>query len=278
MYSKLQHLYIVLLIVPVLVILVAIFLWPISWGVVTSFADPKSGAPTLENYAEFFLTPRLQVILLKTVLTAFVVTAACLLVGYPLAYIFARKAFAGKNIALAIIMFPLMESVVVRVYELILFLSPHGILQTSLMNIGWIDKPFFNLYSAEGVILGLTYTYLPFAVLSMIGSIQGINPAFEESARCLGANRLQTFLRVTLPLSMPGIIAGSLLVFAISASSFALPMMLAAQQRFMLTVEIYLQIFYLSNWGIGFALANFLMIVVIAITILCQYLMRRTYA
>src|SRR5262249_55097589 len=144
--------------------------------------------------------------------------------GYPLAYVIAKTEHAGRNTLLMILVLASMQlDLVIRMYGLMVLLGDNGLVNQILLKAGLVSAPVHLMYNVLGVVIGLVQVTLPFMVLSLIGIIRAIHPSFEEAARSLGATRWAAFWRVTLPLSMPGLLAGTLLVFALSISSFAVP-------------------------------------------------------
>jgi putative spermidine/putrescine transport system permease protein len=144
---------------------------------------------------------------------------------------------------------------VIRLYGLMVLLGDNGLINAPLLEAGWISEPLPLMYNTFGVVVGLVQFTLPFMVLSLIGIIRGINPSLEEAARSLGASRRQAFTRIVLPLSMPGILAGSLLCFALAISSYVVPALMGGWRVLVMPIHIFQQIAELGRWQFGAAVA-----------------------
>ncbi|HYS47287.1 MAG TPA: ABC transporter permease, partial [Xanthobacteraceae bacterium] len=165
--------------------------------------------------------------LVATLRIGVVTTALALLIGYPLAHLMARmRSRLGHGLLLMAVVAPMLTGIVVRTFAWMTLLADRGAINTTLAWLGFIEKPLPLMYNEFGVVVGLVHIYVPFMVLTLVGVIGRIDPALEEAARNLGAGRLRTFLEVTLPLSLPGILAGSLLVFALAISAYVTPVLL----------------------------------------------------
>jgi putative spermidine/putrescine transport system permease protein len=147
---------------------------------------------------------------------------------------------------------------IIRMYGLMVLLGDTGLINDALLRAGIISSPLPLMYNAFGVIVGLVQLSLPFMILSLIGIIQGIDPSLEEAARSLGASRWRTFFTITFPLSMPGVLAGSLLVFAIAIGSYAVPVLMGGWRVVVTPLHIYQQIAESANWQFGAAIAGVL--------------------
>src|SRR3954453_11260240 len=176
---------------------------------------------TLENYAELLSSP----LYLGAILRSFVVglSAGALVVAaaYPLAYFLTRTQSRWRNALIALSLAPLLASVIVRTYGWWVVLNREGALNALLLSVGLIDRPLLLLPSTGAIVVGIAHALLPYGVLTIMASLNGVNPSLERAAMSLGANRLSTFLQVTLPLSAPGIAGGFLLTFAIAISAYA---------------------------------------------------------
>jgi putative spermidine/putrescine transport system permease protein len=196
------------------------------------------------------------------------VTALSLLVGYPLAHWMARmRSRLGHALLLMAVIAPMLTGIVVRTFAWMTLLADRGVINTALAWLGLIEKPLPLMYGELGVVVGLVHIYVPFMVLTLIGVIGRIDPALEEAARNLGAGRLRTFLEVTLPLSLPGILAGSLLVFALAISAYVTPVLLGGGNVLTLPMLIYQQVSASFNLGFAGALGVVLLAVSLALVV-----------
>ena len=167
---------------------------------------------TLANYLRLFDASILQIVL-DSLKMAGLAMILCLIVGYPLAYIIARSSPGTRNVLLLLVMIPFWTNSLIRTYALVAVLKINGVLNMFLLWTGLIDEPLRLMFTPTAVFIGLVYTLLPFMILPLYAALKALDPRLLEAGRDLGASRLQNFLRITLPLTLPGIIAGSMLVF-----------------------------------------------------------------
>lgn len=210
----------------------------------------------LDNFVRIFTRPVYYEAILRSVGLAAVVASVALVFGYPLAFLIAKTEHPGRNTFLMILVLSSMQlDMVIRMYGLMVLLGDNGLVNGMLKSAGLVTEPLPLMYNAFGVVVGLVQITLPFMVLSLIGIIRGIHPSLEEAARSLGATRWQAFRAVVLPLSMPGILAGSLLVFALSISSYVVPALMGGWKVMVLPIHIYQQIGESGRWQFGSAVA-----------------------
>lgn len=207
---------------------------------------------TLEAYARFF-DPLYLRILVRTLMLAAITTLLCLAVGYPMAYAIAA-AGRWKHALLFLVVLPFWTSFLVRTYAIMFLLRDTGLVNSVLMGIGLTDAPLTLLYTPGAVLAGLVYGYLPFMVLPVYASLEKLDPALLEAAESLGARPVARFVRVTLPLSMPGVVAGCLLVFIPSLGAFLTPDLLGGAKQVMVGNLIQQQFQASDNWPFGAAL------------------------
>jgi len=230
-------------------------------------AAPLEGPLSLASYAElgdsYFIN-----ILGRTLRIAALVTVLCLLLGYPLAISLARSTGIWRTVQVILVISPLFVSVVVRAYGWLLLLGNRGVVNGALTALGLQERPTRFLQTEGAVVAGLAEALLPFMVLALSAQLQRQDPALLEAARGLGASALGAFWRVTLPLSLPGALAGSLLVFMVTMGSYATPALLGGSQVRLMVTEIYTQVTSVYNWPLGAALAVVLLGVSLAIVVL----------
>ncbi|RJX17924.1 MAG: ABC transporter permease [Desulforudis sp.] len=214
---------------------------------------------TLENYARFF-DPLYFTVMSNSLLVALLTTVACILVGYPFAYIVARSPRRYRNLLLMLIIIPFWSSSLIRTYSWIVLLRTEGVINNVLLSAGLIHEPLALLYNLGAVIVGMTYTLFPFMVLPLYASIEKLDCSLLEAARDLGARPWQVFRRVTLPLTMPGITAGSLLVFIPTLGLFFISDLMGGSRTMMISNLIQNQFLTARNWPFGAALSVILMI------------------
>jgi putative spermidine/putrescine transport system permease protein len=181
-------------------------------------------------------------------------TLAALLIGYPLAHWMARiRGRTAYAVLMMTVLTPMLTGIVVRTFAWMALLSDKGAINQTLTGLGLISKPLPLMYNEFSIVLGLTHIYVPYMVLTLVGVIGRIDERLEQAAQNLGASPLRAFLEVTLPLSLPGILAGSLLVFALAISAYVTPILMGGFQIMTLPMLIYQQIS--SSFNVGFAAA-----------------------
>ncbi len=207
---------------------------------------------------------------LNSVKIAFISTVICLLIGYPLAYAIVRSSPTTKNMLLLLIILPFWTSFLLRVYAWMGLLADQGTINNLLIWLGVIDKPLKMLYTQFAVYLGIVYSYLPFMILPLYASMEKLDMGLHEAASDLGARPTITFLTITLPLTMPGIIAGSLLVFIPATGEFVIPDLLGGGNVLMIGKVLYSEFNNNHDWPISAAVAIALLIVLVLPMMLYQ--------
>ena len=214
---------------------------------------------TLEHYAKFFTDPDFLLILWRSILIAVKTTILCLLLGYPIAYYIARSTEKVQNILILCITLPMWINMLVRTYAWIGLLSNGGIFQKILGFFGLGNVEL--LYTEGAVLLGMVYNFLPFMILQIQTSLSKMDYSLIEASADLGASPAQTFRRITLPLSMPGVINGITLVFLPAVSSFFIPKLLGGGQYFLIGNMIENQFITVGEWNFGSAVSMIMAII-----------------
>lgn len=253
-----------LLLAPAALWLILFLVVPAIGLVALSFA--KNGAYgevvwtlNLQNYARAF-DPKYIPVLLRTLGFAGATTAICLLLGYPLAYYLSFRAGKWRNAMIIGLMVPFWTSALVAFYSWMIILGKEGLLNSALLRFGFISSPIGILYTPFSVLLGLVYFYLPFTVLPLYGSLEKVPRSYVEAAYDLGADRWTAFLKVTLPLSLPGVIAGALLTFIPCLGDFLTAELLGGPRYYLLGNLISNQFLMAQDWPFGAALTALLLI------------------
>ena len=214
---------------------------------------------TLEHYAKFFTDPDFLLILWRSILIAVKTTVLCLLLGYPIAYYMARSTEKVQNVLILCITLPMWINMLVRTYAWIGLLSNGGIFQKILGFFGLGNVEL--LYTEGAVLLGMVYNFLPFMILQIQTSLSKMDYSLIEASADLGASPAQTFRRITLPLSMPGVINGITLVFLPAVSSFFIPKLLGGGQYFLIGNMIENQFITVGEWNFGSAVSMIMAII-----------------
>lgn len=243
--------------------------------------DPTNlmqAAWTWENYREFFSNMYYFTVLMTTVKVAFICTALSFVLGFPVAYVLAKTQSRFKSVLIILLVFPLLVGNVVRAAGWMAILGTAGFVNVLLQDIGLIHAPIRLLYTPLAVILGTTGVVLPFMILTLQSVLEGIDISVEEAAQNLGANFMQTLLRVLFPMAAPGIAAGTMLVFILCMNAYATPVLLGGTGLTMMAPAVYDQISQASNWPLGAALALILMAVTLLVAGLSNRLIHHRYA
>jgi spermidine/putrescine transport system permease protein len=266
-----------ILLSPALTAVLFLLIIPLMFIVVYSFwLRSATGADTvgfhLDNWQKALTDPFYRDILLNTLKIAAITTIICGLMGYPAAYFIARSK-GNKLILLLLLMLPFWISYIIRTMSWINILGTSGALNTLLVSLGILGEPIQMLYNEATVILGLVHFLLPFMVLNVYVSLEGIDTNLESAANSLGATRWQAFTQVTLPLSLPGLAAGGLLCFVLGAGTYITPIVLGGPRDAMFANLVYEAIITQLNWPLGSALSLLLLIVLgILVAIYNRYL------
>jgi putative spermidine/putrescine transport system permease protein len=235
-------------------------------------------AVTIANYVKFFTDPYYTAILWTTVRIAVLVTAACLVLAFPLAYVVARTQSRFKNLLIIAIVLPLFVGNAVRAAGWMVVFGSKGFVNASLMGLGALDRPLEIMFTERAVIIGIIAVNLPFMVLSLQSVIEGIDRSVEEAAFSLGAPPLAMFRRVLWPLALPGILAGTILCFVLAMNAYATPFLLGGPLFKMMSPLIYNEFTQKTNWPFGGAIAFILMSVTLSLTVAANLLLQRRAA
>lgn len=198
-------------------------------------------------------------------------TLLCLLFGYPIAYAIVRSGPVAKPILLLLIILPFWTSFLLRVYAWMGLLADQGTINNLLMAMGLIDEPIRMLYTEFAVYIGIVYTYMPFMILPLYANMEKLDGSLNEAAADLGSRPTNTFFRVTLPLTMPGIIAGSLLVFIPATGEYVIPDLLGGGNVQMIGRVLYNEFSRNSDWPVAAAVAIVLLVILVVPIIIFQH-------
>jgi putative spermidine/putrescine transport system permease protein len=263
------------------VLVVVLFLVPPLLGILTASVlqhGQKTGGPTLASYARFLGDPYYLRTLLLTLKLSLVTTLCALVLGYLVAFQLVRsiRSRTLRRVAYLVVVAPLFTSSIVRSFGWMVSLGNAGFVNRLLRDLGLVDTPVRLMFNELGVVIGLTHILLPFMILSIAAVLQSIDHTLEEAAMDLGANRLVTFLTVTLPLSLPGVVAGSLIVFSLAMSAYVTPAVLSGGRFKVVPMLVYEQYVSVFDWGFGAAMSVVLLGLTLAITALYTRLLRTT--
>ena len=219
---------------------------------------------SLENY-RFLLTDALyRNAYLSSIRIAAVSTVFALLIGYPMAYFIARAPEPRRSLLLLLVILPFWTSFLLRVYAWMGFLRTNGVINNMLMGMGVIDQPLVMMQTDFAVYIGIVYTYLPFMILPLYANLTKLDGALLEAASDLGASPVVTFFTVTLPLSLPGIVAGSMLVFIPAIGEYVIPALLGGPDTLMIGRVLWDEFFGSRDWPVASAVAIVMLVLVVA--------------
>lgn len=255
---------------PLLLLLVFSFLYPVGRLLLTSLAGAYG--VSAEHYVRIWDQPLYLNILWRTIRLAFVVTVAAFVLAYPVAYAMTLVRRRSAALMMACVMIPLWTSVLVRSYSWIVLLQRNGVINNLLRDSGMITDPLHILYTEGSVAIAMTHGLLPFMLLPIYSALNTIPPELVKAARNLGAGPVQAFFNVTLPLSLPGIYAGSLMTFILALGFYITPALVGGPHTLMMATLIGQQTSELLNWPFAAALSG----VLLAATLLLVAVFRKT--
>ncbi|HEX7246848.1 MAG TPA: ABC transporter permease [Actinomycetota bacterium] len=254
---------------------------PIGLVLVSSFfrRGPFGGVVyelTGANYTRA-LDPLYLRVLWYSIRMALIATVICVLVGYPAAsFIATRPSARARNALLVLVILPFWTNFLIRTYSWIVLLNREGVINRSLISLGVIDGPLDLLYNDLAIVLGLVYGYLPLMILPMYAALERLNPEVLEAAQDLGSRPFRALRTVTLPLVVPGIVAGCVFVFVPSLGNFPVPQLLGGGQRIMIGNLVNQQFLDARDWPFGSTLALMLMVVLLALLVAQSWVLRRS--
>jgi putative spermidine/putrescine transport system permease protein len=254
-----------LLLTPIAAIYLVALVAPISFFLVMSvfrYSALDLWVPTVtgENFARLLGESYHRAIIMRTLKIALLTTIGCLGLGYPLAWYLARTPTAWRGVLMFLVIAPLMTGVIVRTYGWIVLLGSEGTVNTVLRGIGVIDRPLKILHTELAVLIALVHILLPYMVFPLFAALAGQDPDLERAAHTLGAGRARTFVEVTWPLSRPGILMGSALVFTLTAGAVVTPALMGGKDVQMLGQTIYELTMSTLNWPLASAVAFLLVL------------------
>ncbi|MEP7206444.1 MAG: ABC transporter permease [Casimicrobiaceae bacterium] len=223
---------------------------------------------TIQNYVRFLSDPFYRDVLWRTLALGAWTTAGCLILGFPLALLLSRLRGMRRSVLYFVLLLPLLTSAVVRTFGWMILLGNNGFINKSLIAMGIVDDPIRMMYSMTGIVIALVEVLLPFMVLALDAALLNIDPHLYEAAQNLGARRARVFTRITLPLVLPGIVSGSVLVFTLAVSAFVTPSLIGGPRIKLMATLIYQQSMGLLNWPFGGAIAFVMLFTILALFVL----------
>jgi len=284
-----------LIILPPLLFLFIFFLIPFAVALKISFAETAARVPpftdvlttgadhrlhlslSFANY-KYLLTDQVYgVAYLYSLRTAFFSTLICLLLGYPMAYAISRASKSAQSVLLFVIILPFWTSFLLRVYALEGIIRDNGLLNNVLLHLHLISRPLHIMRTSVAVYLGIIYSYLPFMVLPLFATLEKLDHTLREAAADLGSPPWRVFSEITLPLSMPGVIAGSMLVFIPAVGEFVIPSLLGGPDNLMIGRVLWDEFFGNHDWPVASAVAIAFLVLLVGPMALYQYYSAREF-
>lgn len=259
------------LLAPALAFLVVFFLYPLIDVLSLSVTEPEVG---IGNYREFADSRVFGRVLWNTLRLSALVTVCCVALGYPYAYLMARSGRRMRAVLLVAVLVPLWSSILVRTYAWTVLLQRNGVVNSLLTDLGLVDEPVTLLRNSTGLVIGMTHILLPFMVLPAYAVMRRVDLDLLVAAESLGARPARAFTAVFLPLSLPGVLAGALLVFVVSLGYYITPALLGGPGETMMGAMVVEQIQDVRDWGMGATLAVVLLVVTAAILVVLGRLVR----
>lgn len=220
---------------------------------------------SLNQYIEFFKDEYYLEIFYRTLKISLIATLVCTVFGVPTAYFISRCSTKWKGLLIAISIFPLLTNSVVRSFAWINILGKNGIINNALMSMGLIEQPLSMLYTEFAVLIGTIYLFLPIMIITLVGVMDNIDNDMMEAAESLGANRITAFMKVVLPMSVPGMITGAVLVFTGSLTAYTTPQLLGGNKALVLPTLIYQRSMTLNDWTGASVIAAIMIVITLIV-------------
>lgn len=266
---------------PLLMVLLLLFVAPMLLMLPLSLHPYEAGgggiskAWTLANYTSLVTDEYFREIIGRTLVLGFGVTAICLLLGYPLAYYIAHAGPKMRLTLTMLVIFPMLLNLVVRSFGWIALLANRGLINNLLVDMGLIERPIRMMFNLFGLLVGMSHIFLPFMVLMLVPAIQAVSKDVKDAAYTLAASRARVFWSVTLPMTAPGILAGSILVFVLSISALVTPRMLGGPTYKVMATLIYDDFLQTLDWPSGAAMSFALTALTLAVISVSSRLLKR---
>lgn len=265
---------VLLLLLPGLLFLAVFMLVPITLTIASTFV--QDGKLTLEGYLYFFRDGYFNRILLTTLRVSVVTTLVCMVLGYPAAYYISRASARKKSLLLALSIFPLLTSPVVRSFSWMIILGKKGLINSFLVNTGLIAKPLDILYTPTAMMIGLVHLFLPLIIITLLGVMENLDHELVRAARSLGASPFAAFRKITFPLTVPGLIIGGILVFVGSLTAYTTPALLGGKERVVSTF-LYQNAMTLNDWQAASVIAVIMIVITFVVVGLMNAWANRLY-
>jgi putative spermidine/putrescine transport system permease protein len=265
------------LVLPLAALFAAFFVAPLGVLIVMSLStDAEMHGLTVAHYGKFFTDPFNYSILWSTIVLGVKATLLCLLFGYPIAWICSRAHARWQTVLLFLVILPIMTSVVVRTFSWIVILGRQGVLNQIAIGLGLTSEPLRLLFTELGVVIVLAQVQIPLMVLPILTVMSKTDPNLADASRALGAGEWRTLWKITLPLSLPGVIAGCILTYSASVTAFVTQTLIGGARLVYMPLHIYQQAIGANNWPFAAAISVIFMLAVLIVVYLLNLLTRMT--
>ena len=255
------------LVLPAVLLLAVTFLGPVGWLLARAFTYPE---PSLQNFAALWERPVFFKVMINTLLISALVTPIVVLLAFPVAHLMAHGSPRLRRWLVFLVLVPFWTSLLVRAFATAILLQRHGLVNSLLIALGLVEEPLPLLYNFAGLLAGCVQVLLPFVIFPLYSSMVRIDPAYMKAAATLGANPVRAFLRVYLPLTLPGLMTGGTLVFVSTLGYYIIPALLGGARQQMISQLIQDQIATFGNWGAAGALSLVLLAATAAMLLLLK--------
>jgi putative spermidine/putrescine transport system permease protein len=256
------------LILPAALLLTVAFLVPVGWLLSSAFTFPEPG---LQNFVLLWERPVYMHVMMNTLMISAIVTPVTVLLAFPVAHLMAHGSARLRRWLIFLVLVPFWTSLLVRAFATAILLQRHGVINSFLISFGIIEEPLPLLYNMTGLLAGCVQVLLPFVIFPLYSSMARIDPAYMHAAATLGASPVRAFLRVYLPLTLPGLMTGATLVFISTLGYYIIPALLGGARQQMISQLIQDQIAAFGNWGVAGALSLVLLAITGAMVALLQF-------
>ena len=260
-----------MLVAPLFGLIIALYAWPVINILWLGISDPELG---MQNFRPLFTKSSLVKILWTTIRVCLITTLCSVVIGYLIAYTMVNLVGRERNWMLTLVLISFWVSVLVRAFSWLTLLGRNGLFNAALVGSGLIEEPISMIRNEFGVLIGMVHYMVPYAVLPLLANMQGIDHRIMDASRSLGAGSFITFRRIFLPLTKPGVIASSLLVFIISLGFYVTPALLGGGRVLMVAEYVSVQILVTVQWGIAAMLATLLLFGVFALLYIMSRFMK----
>jgi len=265
------------LVLPLAALFIAFFVAPLFVLLMLSLHDEVAMTSwTLGNYISFFTDRFSYSILIDTLLLGAKATLVCFIFGFPVAWLAARASARWQSILLFLVILPILTSVVVRTFSWIVILGRYGVLNQIMLALGLSREPLRLLYTEVGVVMVLAQVQMPLMVLPILSVLAKMDPNLPDASRALGAGEWRTLWKITLPLSIPGIVAGCILTYAASVTAFVTQSLIGGARLIYMPLDIYQQAVGANNWPYAAALSIIFMVSVMAVVAVLNAIGRKS--